>query len=171
MTVEQLAAARAAVRETVLQAAAEARATWHNVFAYDPLPREPGSVELLAALTGRGAAVRVPVTLPDRDLDWRGWPAADVLGVQAIVSATVVVVPALAVDRRGMRLGRGGGSYDRALARVPAGVPVVALLHRGELVDELPAEPWDRPVGAVVTPDGWWQLAAPLGTDRSTAPG
>ncbi len=70
--------------------------------------------------------------------------------------ARLLLVPALAVDRRGVRLGRGGGSYDRALARVAAGTPVVALLHDGELLDELPAEPHDRLVSAVVTPSGGW---------------
>ncbi|MFJ6952794.1 5-formyltetrahydrofolate cyclo-ligase, partial [Micromonospora aurantiaca (nom. illeg.)] len=66
--------------------------------------------------------------------------------------AALVVVPAVAVDRRGIRLGRGGGSYDRALARVPATVPTVALLHDGELVAAVPALPHDRPVHCVITP-------------------
>jgi 5-formyltetrahydrofolate cyclo-ligase len=63
-----------------------------------------------------------------------------------------VLVPALAVDHRGQRLGRGGGSYDRALARVGERVPVVALLFDGELIDQVPAEPHDRPVSAVALP-------------------
>jgi 5-formyltetrahydrofolate cyclo-ligase len=67
-----------------------------------------------------------------------------------------VVVPALAVDRRGVRLGRGGGSYDRALARLAAGATAVALLHDGELLDALPAEAHDRAVTAAVTPSGGW---------------
>jgi 5-formyltetrahydrofolate cyclo-ligase len=63
---------------------------------------------------------------------------------------TLVVVPALAVDRAGHRLGRGGGSYDRALSRTHA--EVIALLHDGEAVTALPVEPHDRPVSAFVTP-------------------
>ena len=64
-------------------------------------------------------------------------------------------MPALAVDRSGIRLGNGGGCYDRALARVAPDVLVVALLHDGELTDEpLPAEAHDRPVDAVATPSG-----------------
>ena len=51
-------------------------------------------------------------------------------------------------------LGRGGGSYDRALARVPPGTPVVALLYPDELRASLPAAPHDRPVTAVLTPTG-----------------
>ncbi len=68
-------------------------------------------------------------------------------------------MPALAVDHRGVRLGRGGGYYDRALAAVPAGVPLVALLHDGELVERLPADPWDTTVTSAVEPAiGWTEL-------------
>jgi 5-formyltetrahydrofolate cyclo-ligase len=69
----------------------------------------------------------------------------------------VVVVPALAVDRRGVRLGRGGGYYDRALVHARADAVLVALVFDDELVDELPAEEHDRLVTAVVTPSGGWQ--------------
>jgi 5-formyltetrahydrofolate cyclo-ligase len=73
----------------------------------------------------------------------------------------MVVVPAVAVDARGARLGRGGGSYDRALARIAPETLVVALLHDGEVVDELPDEPHDRRVDAVITPgDGLVMLPA-----------
>ena len=177
-----IAVARAAVAAHVLRRVATDGAAghaWRTVFAYVPLATEPGSQELLDALLDGGAAVHVPVLRPDLDLDWRPWPDPrsagpdrppqtdqalgpdQSLGLDAISSATVVVVPALAVDRSGMRLGRGGGSYDRALSRVPAGVPVVALLHRGELLDRVPAEPWDRAVTAVVDPDGWLDLPTP----------
>jgi 5-formyltetrahydrofolate cyclo-ligase len=64
----------------------------------------------------------------------------------------VVLVPALAVDESGNRLGRGGGSYDRALARVGGQVPTIALVYDGELVGRLPAEPHDRPVRAAASP-------------------
>ncbi len=69
----------------------------------------------------------------------------------------VVLVPALAVATDGTRLGRGGGSYDRALARVPSATPVAALLYDTEVVVHLPSEPWDLPVRAVVTPSGGWR--------------
>jgi len=64
----------------------------------------------------------------------------------------VVLVPALAVDTAGQRLGRGGGSYDRALARVGPLIPVIALLYDGELLDQVPTEPHDTPVRAVARP-------------------
>ena len=70
------------------------------------------------------------------------------------------MVPALAVGASGTRLGRGGGSYDRALARVRPGVPVLALLYDGELLDEVPAEPHDRAVTLVVQPSGVTRFGA-----------
>jgi 5-formyltetrahydrofolate cyclo-ligase len=71
----------------------------------------------------------------------------------------LVLVPALAVDRHtGVRLGRGGGSYDRALARTHPGTPVIALLYPGELLEGVPAQPHDARVTAVLTPDGLLRL-------------
>ena len=156
MSDDEIAQARAAVCTAVLQRCAERG--WHRVAAYEPLRTEPGSVELLVDLRDRGIEVLVPVVLPDRDLDWRRWESDVLLGVDAIADVDVVLAPALAVARDGTRLGRGGGSYDRALARA-AGRPVAALLYAAELVDSLPSDPWDRPVTAVVTPAGWEELA------------
>jgi 5-formyltetrahydrofolate cyclo-ligase len=61
-----------------------------------------------------------------------------------------------------MRLGRGGGSYDRALGRVPVGTLTCTLLFEGEIVDRVPADEHDRPVTAAVTPSGisWFRPAA-----------
>jgi 5-formyltetrahydrofolate cyclo-ligase len=145
---------RAALRDLVLDGLAGADC----VAAYEPLRTEPGSTELLAALHGRGVRVLVPVTMPDRDLDWAQWTADGVgpmLGRVAIAAAGLALVPALAVAADGTRLGRGGGSYDRALARCAPGARLVALLFDGELVARLPRDPWDRPVSEVVTPAGW----------------
>jgi 5-formyltetrahydrofolate cyclo-ligase len=118
-----------------------------------------------------GHRVLLPVLEDDGDLDWAQWDGALVpgragtstpggarLGRDAVSACAVVVVPALAVDRLGTRLGRGGGSYDRALARATG--LVVALLHDGELVEEpLPAAPHDVPVAAAATPsDGLVRL-------------
>lgn len=138
--------------------------------AYVPVATEPGGPDLPAVLHAalpEGAELLLPVLRDDLDLDWAPWTGPDELiaagrgmreptwprlGVTAVASAELVVVPAVAVDRRGVRLGRGGGSYDRALARVPATTLTVVPLHDGELVEALPAEPHDRPVRAVVTP-------------------
>lgn len=141
------------------------------VAAYVPFGAEPGGPGLPAALRTTGARVLLPVLLPDNDLDWaeyrfdtdlavgrrRLWePVGPRLGPAAVREAALVVVPALAVDRAGVRLGRGGGSYDRVLARVPDRARTVALLHDGELVDHLPAQPHDQRVGAVITPSAGW---------------
>jgi 5-formyltetrahydrofolate cyclo-ligase len=151
--------ARDAIRDAVLRRVDELGA--HCVAAYIPYRTEPGSVNLLASLAARGVRVLVPITLPDRDLDWAQWSSNSVgpaLGMDAIAAAEVVLVPALAVAHDGTRLGRGGGSYDRALARCHPGASVVALLFADEVVQSLPSDAWDRPVAAVVTPEGWRTL-------------
>ncbi|MFC7647584.1 5-formyltetrahydrofolate cyclo-ligase [Streptosporangium lutulentum] len=131
---------------------------------------------LVFALWKHGATVILPVLREDNDLDWAVYDGPDTLaagrhgimepvdtrrGVDTIRTAALVIVPALAVDRStGVRLGRGGGSYDRALARVGPNVPTVALLHEGEVLDDVPAEPHDRPVRYAATPGGIIQIAA-----------
>ncbi len=140
-----------------------------TVAAYVSIGQEPGTGPLLELLTSLGKRVVLPVLLPDNDLDWAAYtgpaglvpagrgllePVGARLGVDAVATADVVLVPALAVDRTGMRLGRGGGSYDRVLGRVPVGTFVCALLYDGEVVDRVPHDDHDRPVNAVVTPSG-----------------
>ena len=142
------------------------------VACYVSVGSEPGTGRLLGMLDDLGKRVLLPVLCPDYDLDWsvysgdqgltsaaRGLvePVGPRLGADAVAGADVVLAPALAVDHRGNRLGRGGGSYDRALARVPAGVPIAALLYDGEAVAHLPSDPWDRPVTAYVTPSAGWR--------------
>ena len=136
--------------------------------AYVSIGTEPGTGPLLDALTAMGRRVILPVVLPDLDLDWavyegpehlararRGLlePDGERLGPDAVATADVVLTPGLAVDRTGMRLGQGGGCYDRALGRVPVGTFTCTLLYDGELLDEVPAAPHDRRVTAVVTPE------------------
>jgi 5-formyltetrahydrofolate cyclo-ligase len=140
--------------------------------AYVPVGAEPGGASLPAALAEL-CTVLLPVLLPGGDLDWARYdgtlrrsprgllePSGATLGTSAITTAELIIVPALAVSRSGMRLGRGGGSYDRTLARTGSAF-TVALLHDGELLDEVPHESHDRPVNAVVTPaDGLIELPA-----------
>ena len=154
----EIESARARIRSAVLDRHAERG--WSCVCGYVPLRTEPGSVELLGELADRGVRVLVPVLLADRDLDWAEWdgqPGAPI-GAAAIGAADAVLAPALAAAADGTRLGRGGGSYDRALARVRTGAEIAALLYDEELVAALPSDPWDVPVGAVVTPSGWRDL-------------
>lgn len=138
-----------------------------TVAAYISVGTEPDTRGLVYALWKRGSYVLLPLLLPDDDLDWASYEGPDSLtagprgllqpaepprGVTAIASADLVIVPALAVDLGGRRLGRGGGSYDRALARVGAAVPTLALVYDGELVDEVPAGSHDQRVGMVARP-------------------
>jgi len=150
-----------------------------RVAAYAALPAEPPTDRLVEALEAAGHEVILPVMLADKALDWTlhtpGAPASAAagrsghgtvdglrLGQDGIATADVVVTPGLAVDREGTRLGQGGGSYDRALARRRVGALVVTLLHDGELSDTpLPRQPHDLPVDGVVTADGGWVRCRP----------
>jgi 5-formyltetrahydrofolate cyclo-ligase len=138
-----------------------------TVSAYVSVGTEPSTQALIFALWKRGTYVLLPVLLPDGDLDWASYEGPDSLvpgprgllqpserrrGVTAITSADLVIAPALAVDSAGRRLGRGGGSYDRALARVGPAVLSVALLYDEELVTRVPAGGHDQPVRAVARP-------------------
>jgi 5-formyltetrahydrofolate cyclo-ligase len=143
-----------------------------TVAAYVSIGGEPGTRALLDALRTRGVRVLLPVLLADNDLDWgtyqgagrlraagRGLlePDGPRLGPAAVTGADAVLLPGVAVDVRGLRLGRGGGSYDRVLDRLAAAgaePALVVLLHDNELLAEIPAEPHDRPVHAAVTPSG-----------------
>jgi 5-formyltetrahydrofolate cyclo-ligase len=138
-----------------------------TVAAYYSVGAEPDTRGLVYALWKRGTYVLLPLLRPDGDLDWASYEGPDSLvpgprglrepgepprGIEAVARADVVLAPALAVDHAGNRLGRGGGSYDRALARVGPLIPVIALLYDAELLGRVPAEPHDTPVRAAVRP-------------------
>ncbi|MGW9028830.1 5-formyltetrahydrofolate cyclo-ligase [Streptomyces sp. NPDC055722] len=166
------AAAALARRALQLPELAQAR----TVAAYVSVGNEPGTLALLDTLRARGVRVLLPVLLPDNDLDWGAYagpdslvrvrhggrmallePAGEPLGPEAVGQADAVLLPGVAVDARGMRLGRGGGSYDRVLARLEraqSDPALVVLLYDTEVVERVPEEPHDRPVHAVVTPSG-----------------
>jgi 5-formyltetrahydrofolate cyclo-ligase len=143
-----------------------------TVAAYVSIGSEPGTGALLESLSALGKRVILPALLPDMDLDWGTWRGAaslvparfgllepvDRLGLDAVATADVVVVPGLAVSPAGDRLGQGGGSYDRALGRVPVGTPVVCLLYDGEVGLDVPVDEHDRRVTAAATPARWYPL-------------
>jgi 5-formyltetrahydrofolate cyclo-ligase len=172
---ERTSAARA-LRDAILEFPPTQMAG--TIALYASVGLEPETRALLFALWKRGTYVLLPLLRPDGDLDWATYEGPDSLapgprgllepvapprGVRAVASADLVLVPALAVDRQGRRLGRGGGSYDRALARVGAAVPTIALLYDGELIDEVPAAGHDQPVRAVARPaEGITRLPAGL---------
>ena len=149
-----------------------------TVAAYVSVGTEPGTGPLLDRLLELGRRVIVPVVLPDLDGDGavyagpehlvrarRGLlePAGPRLGVDAVATADAVLTPGLAVDRTGMRLGQGGGCYDRALGRVPVGTFTCTLRYDDELVGRVPVDSHDRPVTAVATPSGVTRLSRARG--------
>ncbi len=140
-----------------------------TVAAYVSVNGEPGTGPLLDGLRAAGKRVILPVVVPGLDLDWAVYrdpddlaparygllePTGERLGLDAIATADVVIVPALAVSPTGVRLGRGGGCYDRTLGRVPVGTFTCALLYDGEVGLDIPVEPHDRPVVYAATPTG-----------------
>jgi 5-formyltetrahydrofolate cyclo-ligase len=161
------AAAAASVAGTLLRGLARAR----TIAAFAPDETEPGHGRIPAAYTQLGARILLPVTPDDSgELRWAVdtgrlapgrfgllEPVGPRLGPTAVGTADVVVVPAVAVARDGIRLGRGGGYYDRALRHARPGAVLVAVVFADELLDELPSEPHDQRVTAVVTPSGGWQ--------------
>lgn len=108
-------------------------------------------------LHARGLPVIVPEMLADRDLTWHDLRSdgseGPALGLEAVAAAQVIVTPALAVDLSGTRLGQGGGSYDRALARCRPDAIIVAVVNDDEYGDwSLPRDAHDVRVNAVITP-------------------
>jgi len=142
-----------------------------TICAYVPVNTEPGSIEMLDMLLRRSARVLLPVARTSAEdvplpLRWgeyrpgaltRGrWallePAEPWLPPSALAEAGLVLVPALAVDRTGVRLGRGRGFYDRSLTNRDPRAWLIAMVRDEELVDELPADPHDVPMTHALTP-------------------
>jgi 5-formyltetrahydrofolate cyclo-ligase len=149
------------------------------VCAYVPVGSEPGSVAVLDRLLELGSRVLLPVARNDADgvplpLQWGEYrpgtlqpanfglrePAPPYLPAETVSQAAVILVPALAVDRSGARLGRGAGFYDRTLGAALAGTKLVAVVRDDEVLDELPAEPHDIRMTHVITPTGGIALLA-----------
>ena len=142
-----------------------------TVCAYVPVGAEPGSVEMLDALSRHADRVLLPVARTTADgsataLQWGEYrpgqlaaarfgllePVEPWLPPTALAEASVVLVPALAVDRTGARLGRGRGFYDRTLMLRDPDARLIAVIRDEELLDELPHEPHDVPMTHALTP-------------------
>jgi len=151
-----------------------------TVAAYVSMGTEPATHTLIRTLHEAGTRVLLPVLMADNDLDWAPYeghallertprgllePTSGRLGRETVVGADTVLLPGLAVDVHGVRLGRGGGSYDRVLARLErsGARPLLAvLLYAHEVVDAVPREPHDHLVDAAITPAGVRHFAHPV---------
>ncbi len=143
-----------------------------TVCAYAPVGSEPGTVDMLNELLQFAARVLLPVARTSHDdeplpLRWGEYRPGELVDARwglkvppqpwlpesTLGEAELVLLPALAVDRRGVRLGRGSGFYDRSLAARDPRARLVAIVRDAELVDELPAEPHDVPMTHALTPE------------------
>ena len=129
-----------------------------------------GEVPLDALLDGEHREVFTLPRVAGDDLEFVAWregrpfaPGAfgipEPVGgeVVALADHDAVLVPVVAFDGRGHRLGQGGGFYDRALASRPSAgsrPAAIGIAHWFQRVDEIPLEPWDAPLDAVVTDRG-----------------
>jgi 5-formyltetrahydrofolate cyclo-ligase len=153
-----------------LTTALQALALPRIVCAYVPFGNEPGSLTMLDAVISAHVEVRLPVIASGTRVGPMWWgryggagtltagrfgipvPVGERLPPEAIGEAGLVLVPALAVDRRGVRLGRGAGFYDRTLPFADPAARLVAVVRDSEIVEELPEEPHDRRMNAALTP-------------------
>jgi 5-formyltetrahydrofolate cyclo-ligase len=160
-------------RFAVLVAALEDRLP-DTVAAYLSAEDEPDTLRLVGWLAARRVRVLLPLLtdgsggrLPEPA--WAAYEGPDALRVgplglleptttplpaRQLPEAELVVCPGLAANVQGDRLGRGGGWYDRALAHAGQTSPVVVLLNRDEVLEAIPAQPWDHRVDRIATPDG-----------------
>lgn len=149
-----------------------------TVAAYVATRREPGGAAMLDALVDQGIRVLLPIVpegepqrlqwgvyRDERHLEDGRWNLLEPQGIRldpdTLVQAKVILVPAVAVDRHGVRLGRGAGYYDRTLAGMPG--QIVAVVHDAEAVDyDLPEDDNDVRVQWILTPSGGFQaIGAP----------
>lgn len=88
------------------------------------------------------------------------WGVLQPSGEAEALAPDVVLVPLVAADRRGNRIGHGKGHYDRALSHLRQGGQVftIGLAWEAQLLpDPIPADPWDVPLDAIATPGEWVQ--------------
>lgn len=167
------AADREAAAEAIAQQAASVGLITRarRVAVYLSMATEPGTGPLIDTLAALGTDLIAPVTGPDHHLDWAriepgaptrqasigmAEPTGPRLGADALTGCDLVLLPAVAVDHAGRRLGRGAGYYDRALAGLD--VPLCAIVFAHELLPEVPAESHDVPVQMALTPHGLFRV-------------
>lgn len=154
------------IRRKVFRLTAVRRAT--TICCYVALPYEVQTWRMIEEMLSKGKRVVVPVVQPRSKrlrLSEIRDPGAELApGAFGVLEPTpsarrpvrlreldAVLVPGLAFDRQGRRLGHGYGYFDRLLARLPQATPVIGLAFRFQLLDRLPAASHDRPVSTVLT--------------------
>jgi 5-formyltetrahydrofolate cyclo-ligase len=149
------------------------------VAGYFPFRDEADPRALMSALSQKGHGLALPTVAPDKPLVFRAWKMGDVLHANtsaygipeplasaAAVVPDLVLVPLLAFDAMGHRLGYGGGFYDRTLSSLARAQPppanpsaraplrAVGIAYAGQEVAALPREAHDHPLDAVITENG-----------------
>lgn len=162
---ERASAAQAITQHLVdLATRLEAR----SISAYLSMTDEPGTREFVDWACGQGIRVLLPISREDGLLDWAPYdgegeeldflglptPTSELLGPIAINDVDLIVIPAAAVDRTGLRMGWGRGYFDKTLGSMEGCPPVYAVIFDDELLDAVPRERHDQPVNGVVTPSG-----------------
>lgn len=130
-------------------------------------PTEPGTRAFVEAAVARGIRVLLPISRNDGLLDWAvaqsdgdvteglfglPEPVGEVLGPIAVNDVDLLIIPAAAVDRSGMRLGWGRGYFDKTIGSMERCPPVYAVVFDTELIDDVPRDVHDQPVTGIVTP-------------------
>lgn len=115
----------------------------NNIEVLLPISREDGLLDWAVANNTEDEAIGL-FGLPE--------PTGEVLSPIAINSVDLILIPASAVDKKGMRMGWGRGYFDKTLGSMDHRPPVYAIVFDSEYVDEVPAEIHDEPVTGVVTP-------------------
>ena len=138
-----------------------------SVSCFVSIPTEPGTHAFIADAVGRGIRVLLPITRTDGLLDWAvadpdgdiaeglfgmPEPVGEVLSPLAVNDVDLLIIPAAAVDRTGMRLGWGRGYFDKTLGSMEHAPPVFAVVFDSEILDEVPRDVHDQPVTGVVPP-------------------
>jgi 5-formyltetrahydrofolate cyclo-ligase len=135
-----------------------------SVATYLSFGTEPATTDFIDSLLDDGIEVLVPKALPDETLAWFKWdgvseitsslgikePDENKLLAVSVEQAELLLIPALAVDRMGNRLGRGKGYFDRELS-VLSGSKVYAVCFEDEVMESIPSEAHDQRVSGVVT--------------------
>jgi 5-formyltetrahydrofolate cyclo-ligase len=165
-TSTERAQASAAITQHLVDLASDLRVG--SLSAYLSLPDEPGTRDFLDWACENDIRVLLPVSREDGLLDWAPFdgegeevdmlglptPTSELLGPIAINDVDLIIVPAAAVDRTGVRIGWGRGYFDKTLGSMEGCPPVYAVIFDDELVDAVPRERHDQPVNGVVTPGG-----------------